>query len=143
MTKEVLLSIQGLQFGNDNSGSLETITAAEHYKKNNHHYVIYEEAQEGFHETTKNILKWDEHCVDLTKHGLVNVNMIFEENKKNLTDYRTPFGSIMIGIDTSEIHIDEKEERIHVEVKYALELNYEHFADCKIQLDIRPRNSQG
>ena len=41
MTKDVLLFIKGLQFesGND-AGDLETVTAAEYYKKNNHHYVI-------------------------------------------------------------------------------------------------------
>ena len=60
MTKDVLLSIKGLQFEGENDASdLETITAAEYYKKNNHHYVIYEEATEGSRDLTKNIIKWN------------------------------------------------------------------------------------
>ncbi|MCI8945504.1 MAG: DUF1934 domain-containing protein [Lachnospiraceae bacterium] len=141
MTKDVLLFIKGLQFesGND-AGDLETVTAAEYYKKNNHHYVIYEEAMEGFRDTTKNIIKWNGETLDLTKRGLINVHMIFEEKKKNVTDYKTPFGSILIGIDTRQISVEEAEEQIRVNVDYALEINYEHLADCQITMDVRARD---
>lgn len=139
MTRDVLLSIRGLQFEGDNDANdLETITAAEYFKKNDSHYVIYEEATEGFRDTTKNIIKWNGETLELTKRGLVNVHMIFEEKKKNMTDYRTPFGSILIGIDTKQIQVSETEERISVDVDYALGINYEHLADCKISMNVRP-----
>lgn len=140
MTKDVLLFIKGLQFEGENDASdLETVTAAEYYKKNNHHYVIYEEAMEGFRDTTQNIIKWNGETLDLTKKGLVNVHMIFEEKKKNVTDYKTPFGSILIGIDTRQICVEEQENQIHVNVDYALEINYEHLADCQISMDVRAK----
>ena len=140
MTKDVILSIRGLQFeGENEAGDLETITAAQYYKKNNNHYVIYEEATEGFRDTTKNVIRWNGKTLDLTKKGLINVHMIFEEKKKNITDYKTPFGSILIGIDTRQICVEEKEEQIHVNVDYALEVNYEHLADCQISMDIRAK----
>ena len=141
MTKEVLLSIKGLQFEGENDASdLETVTAAEYYKKNDSHYVIYEEATEGFRDTTKNIIKWNGKTLDLTKRGLINVHMIFEENKKNMTDYRTPFGSILVGIDTRQIEVEEEERQIRVHVDYALEINYEHLADCRISMDVRAKD---
>ncbi len=140
MTKDVLLSIRGLQFeGENDANDLETITAAEYYKKNNNHYVIYDEATEGYQELTKNIIKWNGNSLDLTKKGLINVHMIFEEKKKNMTDYRTPFGSILIGIDTYQIQVEEEREQIHVDVEYALEINYEHLADCRISMDVRAK----
>ena len=41
MTKDVLLSIKGQQFEGENDASdLETITAAQYYKKNNNHDEI-------------------------------------------------------------------------------------------------------
>ena len=85
MTKEVLLSLRGLQFDavSMDGDKIETILPAEYYKRNDSHYVIYDEAVEGFGEGTKNILKFKNHSLDLTKKGLVNVHMIFEENKKN------------------------------------------------------------
>lgn len=141
MTKEVLLSIRGLQFeGANDANDLETITAAEYYKKNDSHYVIYEEATEGFQDTTKNIIKWNGETLELTKRGLVNVHMIFEEKKKNMTDYRTPFGSILIGIDTKQIQVAESEEDISVDVDYVLGVNYEYLADCKISMHVRAKD---
>ena len=145
MTKEVLLSLQGLQFDavSADGDKIETITPAEYYKRNDSHYVIFEEAMEGFQEKTKNVIKFKENSLDLTKKGLVNVHMIFEENKKNMTNYATPYGNILIGIDARSVRLKEKEERIEVDVDYALEVNYEHFADCKIKIDIRAKNREG
>ena len=105
--------------------------------------MIFEEAMEGFQEKTKNVIKFKENSLDLTKKGLVNVHMIFEENKKNMTNYATPYGNILIGIDARSVRLKEKEERIEVDVDYALEVNYEHFADCKIKMDIRAKNGEG
>lgn len=144
MTKDVLLAIKGLQFdGSDEDNEIETVTAAEYYKKNNIHYLIYEEASEGFEETTRNIIKFRENSLDLTKRGLVNVHMVFEENKKNMTNYSTPFGDILIGIDARKIKMHEEEEGIHVDVDYALEINYEHMADCHISMNIQPKGDSG
>lgn len=145
MTKEVLLSLRGLQFDavSEDGDKIETITPAEYYKRNDSHYVIYEEAVEGFRERTKNIIKFKNNSLDLTKKGLVNVHMIFEENKKNMTSYSTPYGDILIGIDARSVEMKEEEERILVDVDYALEVNYEHFADCKIKMDIRSKDGEG
>lgn len=142
MTKDVLLAIRGLQFDVEHEeDKVETINAAEYYNKNNQHYVIYDEITEGFSESTKNIIKFKEHSMDLTKKGLVNVHMVFEENKKNMTSYSTPYGNILIGIDAKKVSCTEEEEQISVDVEYALEVNYEHLADCKIQMHIRAREA--
>lgn len=141
MEKEVLLSMKGLQFSMDEEGAqaLETITPAEYYMRNGSHYVIYDEVTEGFLEPTKNIIKFKESLLEVTKKGLVNVHMVFEENKKNMTSYATPFGNILIGIDTGDVKISEKEDGIFINVEYVLEANYEHLADCRITMDITPR----
>ncbi|MBQ8326408.1 MAG: DUF1934 domain-containing protein [Lachnospiraceae bacterium] len=141
MTKDVLVAIKGLQFEGDmDAEAIEVINKGEYYKKNEGHYVIFDEVTEGFKEKTKNILHVKGDSVELTKRGLVNVHMSFEENKKNMTQYSTPYGNIMIGIDTKSIKMEEKEDRLQIGIEYALELNYEHFADCNIEMDIRSKN---
>lgn len=144
MEKEVLLALKGLQFAMDEEGAqaLETITPAEYYKRNDSHYVVYDEITEGFTDTTKSIIKFRDSQVEVTKKGLVNVHMVFEEKKKNMTSYSTPFGSILIGIDTDEIKIKEEDDKIYVNVVYSLEANYEHMADCKIEMSIRSRGER-
>ena len=81
MTKDVLLSLRGLQFDttSEDGDKIETITPAEYYMRNESHFVMYEEAAEGFEQVTKNVLKFKNHILELTKKGVFNVHMIFEE----------------------------------------------------------------
>lgn len=145
MTKDVLVTISGLQIMSvaEDSEPVEVITAGDYYKKNNKHYVIYDEVTEGFDGTTKNIIKLQEDCVDITKRGITNVHMVFEKNKKNITCYQTPFGNLMLGIDAKNISIKEDEHDISVNVEYALELNYEHIADCTVKMAIQSKEGSG
>lgn len=143
MTKDVLVSLKGLQFSlAEEETHVETVTAAEYYRKNNSHYVIFDELFEGFEGSARNVIKFKEHSLDLTKRGLVNVHMIFEENRKNMTNYSTPFGDIMIGIDAKKVRLEEAEEEIQVDVDYALEINYEYLADCKLSMKICPKKDE-
>ena len=145
MTKDVLVTISGLQIMSmaEDSEPVEVITAGDYYKKNNKHYVIYDEVTEGFDGPTKNIIKLQEDCVDITKRGITNVHMVFEKNKKNITCYQTPFGNLMLGIDAKNISIKEDEHDISVNVEYALELNYEHIADCTVKMAIQSKEGSG
>ena len=138
MTQEVLLTLQGLQFDQreEDADKVEMVTVGDYYKRNDRHYVVYEEITEGFSQPTKNRLKFSEHMLELSRNGLVNVHMVFQENKKNLTNYNTPFGQILVGIDTKKIQIEEQEDNITVEVDYSLDINYEFLSDCHIKINI-------
>lgn len=142
MTKEVLVSIQGLQFADgSDSETVEVITSGDYYNKNGKHYIIYDEVMEGAPGTTKNIIKLGDEYLDITKRGETNVHMMFEKNKKNLTYYYTPFGSLLIGIDATKVAVKETEHDIHVTVDYALEVNYEHIADCTITMNVKSKEA--
>ncbi len=143
MTKDVLISLCGLQFeqADADGGQIETIMTGSYYEKNGSHYLLFEEVMEGLDEPVKNKIRFKEHSLELTRSGAVNVHMIFEENRKNMTSYHTPYGSILIGINTRKIHITQESDRIEVDVDYALDVNYEYLADCRIVLNIRSRGS--
>lgn len=142
MTKEVLVSISGLQYAEEmDNEPVEVITSGDYYRKNGKHYVIFEEVMEGFEETTKNIVKIGDEFLDITKRGTANVHMMFEKNKKNVTYYYTPYGSLLIGIEATKIDVKETEQDIHVTVDYALEVNYEHMADCTIKMNVKSKNA--
>ena len=69
--------------------------------------------------------------------------MLFRsKNKKNLTYYYTPFGSILIGIDAKRVQVAETEENIDVTVNYDLEVNYEFLANCNITVNIKSKNAK-
>lgn len=138
MTQKVLLTFQGMQFGQrrEDTGRIEMVSQGDYYKKNNKHYVIYEEIAEGFGQAVKSRLKFSESVLELSRSGPVNVHMVFQENKKNLTSYNTPFGQILMGINTKKIQINEQEDHITVDVDYSLDANDEFLSDCHLKIDI-------
>lgn len=141
MTKDVLLSIKGLQFnGATDTSDIETVTPAQYYNRNGHHYVVFDEASEGYQDITKSVIKWNGDSLDLTKKGAFNTHMVFEKNKKSVTDYRTPFGSILIGIDTKNISVEEEDKQIRLNVDYSLDVNYEFLADCRISMEVSSKS---
>lgn len=143
MTKEVLVSISGLQMAPDEqSDSVEVIAPGEYYYRNNKHFVIYDEVAEGESEATKNIIKFNDDMMEVTRKGPANVHLLFEKNKKNVTYYYTPFGSLNVGIEARSIEVTEEENEIKVNVKYALEVNYEHVAECDIVLTVKSKGSE-
>ena len=140
MTKDVLVTVKGLQYSLDGEGGddqrIETITRGNYYLKNGKHYVTYEESPDGS-VNIKTMLKFDESFFELTRKGQYSVHMLFEEGKKNYTDYRTPFGNFVVGIDTSLIDIKEKEKEILLHIDYDMDMNYEHLAKCNIDVCIQ------
>lgn len=144
MTKDVLVSIKGMQFDGDSGDTIETMNFAEYYLKNDGHYIIYDEVVEGESQSTKNILKVKGKSFELTKRGLVNVHMVFEEGQKSMTNYTTPFGDILMGMDTRKVDmvLDDAGDKMQICIEYALEVNYEFLADCQIEIDIVSRKSQ-
>lgn len=145
MTKDVLLTIRGLQFATGEDGPeepVEVITPGDYYKKNDKHYVIYDEVMEGFEGTNRNIIKIGEDSFEITKKGIVNVHMIFEKNKKNMTYYHTPYGDLLIGIDAKKIQVKEMEENIDINVNYDLDVNYEFLANCNIMVNIKSKDAK-
>ena len=86
MTKEILLSVKGLHYqGMDRNDEIETITPAEYYDKGDSHYVLYEEIMEGMEVPVKNVVKFKNSYLEITKKGPLSVHLLFEEGKKNLT----------------------------------------------------------
>ncbi|MBR4027185.1 MAG: DUF1934 domain-containing protein [Lachnospiraceae bacterium] len=143
MTKDIIITICGLQTGSNTDGQpIESITTGEYYYKNDKHYFLYEEVMEGEIKTTKNRIKLAPGYMELTKKGVVSVHMVFEENSKNITHYYTPYGTLIMGIDTKKVSINETEDEIDIVVEYALEINQEYVADCDIKINVKSKGNK-
>lgn len=144
MTKDVFVTLKGLQVSDQaDDGTVEIVAVGEYYEKKDKKYIMYEEVVEGLEGKIKNIIKLSPTCMEVTKKGLTNTHMVFEENKKNMTYYNTPFGEFSLGIFGKEIEINESEDEMQVRVSYELDMNYEHVADCTISLGVKSRSQGG
>lgn len=141
MTKDVLVSISGVQFDVDENDLIELITVGEYYNKNGKHFVKYEERSENDNDITRNTIKLTPHSLEMMKSGSSNVHMVFEAGKSNLTYYDTPMGSLFIGINTKSLNIVEVEDQLNILIKYSLEVNYAHLSNCEIRMQVKSKGN--
>ena len=144
MDKNVLIHIRGLQMMDpaDEQEPIELVVPGQYYYRNGSHYLRYEELMdETSTEPTVNYIKISSKAVEVRKKGLVNVHMVFERGKKNMTYYSTPYGTVEMGIAATGVMIEESENGIDMKVDYALEMNEEYVADCYLTVSAQSKAS--
>lgn len=134
--------IQTLEEEMGQEDALELITVGEYYFRNNTHFLLYDEMMEGFTEPTHNMVKIRPGKMEVRKKGLVNVQMIFERDKKNLAFYQTPYGIIEMEIAATKVALEETEECMDIRAEYALGMNGNPVADCVMQLRVTPKGDK-
>ncbi len=143
MTKEVLVSIAGLQYENESDGAIELISTGEYYFRNGKHYIIYEELledkEEDSTETVKCTLKISRNQIEVIKSGSSAVHMIFELGQNHMTYYSTPYGDLIMSTTTNSIQITEAEDVIEAELTYTLDMNYQFVSDCKLSIKVKAK----
>ena len=142
MDKEVLIHVRGLHMMEEDGEQepVEIVVPGEYYFRNGSHYLRYEEILEDFSEPTINYIKISPKGIEVRKKGIVNVHMVFEQGKKNMTYYTTPYGTLQMGIAATNLELTESEENLHMKADYALDMNEEHVADCYLAIQVQPRD---
>lgn len=141
MNREVELVLSGLHDaeGASDKDAVETAQAAQYFKRNDSHYLLYEEDIEGFDGTCKSRIKFRDNLLELTRQGAVEMHMIFEENKRHMIPYNTPYGQLMLGIETGRVLVEEQEDQIHVTVEYTLDHEGEPLSESCLKIHIREK----
>lgn len=147
MTKEVLVSVAGLQLNIDQDEVVEVISRGEYYFRNDKHYIIYDEFIEdesgnGSGSLTQCILKLNKSKAELIRKGESQTNLIFEVGKSSQTFYHTPYGDLMLGVNTTAIELKESEDQISARLLYSLDINYQYVSDCELKIEIRGNFSE-
>ncbi|MEF9941414.1 MAG: DUF1934 domain-containing protein [Lachnospiraceae bacterium] len=148
MTRDVLVTISGLLWDILEGGEelenepIEIITPANYFFKNETHYVLYDEVAEGIPGITKNTIKiTGNQKLEIIKRGVTTSHMTFETGEKSLTDYKTPFGTLLVGVTTKTLSLDIQEDIIAIYVEYVLDMNQTAMADCTIRMSIKSKNA--
>ena len=137
MTKDVLITISGMQMLDEEDVDVEMVTRGDYYQRNGKHYILYDEVMEGFEGKVRNVIRVSSDSVDIIKQGAANARMQFEKNKKNLSCYTTPLGDLMIGVQANRISIDEGQDHLKINVEYSLDINYQHASECNISVNVQ------
>ena len=143
MIKDVIIYINGLQYAESEQGTedVQVVAPGEYYFKNGSHYLMYDEVGDTPEETYKNIIKFKPEYLEVTKSGPYNTKLVFETNKKTLSQYETPMGIMFIGFSTKSIEHTEDSDSIELKAKYAMDINNNFIADCSVCVTAKPREA--
>ncbi|MBR4208529.1 MAG: DUF1934 domain-containing protein [Lachnospiraceae bacterium] len=146
MTKDVLISLKGLQYrGPDGEqGDAEMIVPGSYYEKDGKKILIYDEPAGDGDGNTHTMVKIMPDSVEISRKGFTNSSMNFYKGQKNMCSYNMPFGSLMMGIDTEDIKIDTPDDdMMRIEIDYRMDINYSFYADCKMVMEVRSKAGAG
>lgn len=73
------------------------------YKKGEAYYLLYEEQPEGYPDVLKTRVKYKGSMLEVDRKGPMANSMTFEMNKVYRTEYKTPFGVLMLDVATKSL----------------------------------------
>ena len=143
MEKSVILSIRGQQTFEDNSAPevIELVTEGTLTGHPDGNYTVrYQESELTGLEGTQTTIQVAPGSVSILREGQVNSQMVFEEGRRHLTMYNTPYGAMSIGVNTRKMKVDLDETGGSIEIDYALEVDHAVAGQNLFQIYVRTRN---
>lgn len=79
MTKEVVVTISGLQLSDGDQDTIETVHVGEYHEKDGVHYVFFDEILEGHDQPVRNMIKLGERSVAVRKEVRYHRNFLLRK----------------------------------------------------------------
>ena len=127
MEKAVVISIKGKQeFEDAPADSVELVTQGTMQWEHGMCTLVYQESEmTGMEGTLTTIHVENEgERVTLMRVGGYNSQMVFEEGRRHLSVYTTPFGSMEVGVNTRHLLAEMDEHGGVIEVEYIIEIEH-------------------
>lgn len=125
MTDNVIISIKGRQlYAESSPDEMELVTSGTLKRDGAGGYIVsYAETELTGLEGTTTRLHVDGGRVTLLREGNVNSQMVFEEGRRHLSMYETPYGALSIGVNTRRMRSTLGEAGGDLEIDYAIEID--------------------
>lgn len=125
MTKDVMISIRGLQeYENADNDSIELVTAGTLERTEHGYSLSYQESAITGMEGTTTSFEISPRMVTLTRTGMVCSQMVFEAGRRHLSLYQTPYGSMEVGVAARSVRSTIGEQGGELEIDYAIDIDH-------------------
>jgi len=125
--KNVSLFTKAIQV--DQSGDkseIEFFVEGTYIEKNNVKYITYKESELSGMEGTTTTLRIAENSLSIIRFGTYNSKLEFKNGEQTHTSYQTPYGNVMMVINTCLLDIDLRQgEKSNIHLKYSLKTGVE------------------
>ncbi|MDP4132816.1 MAG: DUF1934 domain-containing protein [Bacillota bacterium] len=139
MKKDVIISIKGAftEDGGEADG-VELVTSGRYYEKNGKKYIVYEESEvTGFGEGTQTMLKIDGGTVTMSRSGVGATQMVFENGKRHMGYYETPYGTFTVSTITDRVKVHLGERSGNISIDYCIDVNNVPHSSNSLSMSIR------
>lgn len=124
MRENVIISIKGRQlFDEQEPDVMELVTSGVMEQTEDGFMLSYQESELTGLEGTTTRFHVQGSQVTLLREGEVNSLMVFEEGRRHLSMYETPYGALAIGINTRRMRTELSPHGAHIEIDYAIEVD--------------------
>lgn len=138
MEKPVIISIRGVQsLEPGEEDVMELVTQGVLREEDGEGYALsYEESELTGLEGTLTTFHVGPDKIVLRRQGTLNSEMIFQEGQKHVSLYETPYGGLMLGVNThrAKAHLDEAGGSLSI--RYALEVDSQPIGENSFEIHV-------
>ena len=135
--KNVIISIKGNRALDNDQEVIELVTNGEYSYSAGETVLSYMESELTGMEGTKTTFHIRPDLVTLTREGVVNSQMVFQEGRKHFFCYHTPYGSATMGVDTRHIRQGLHENGGSMELCYAIDVDHVSMGRTEFEIQVR------
>ena len=103
---------------------IELVTAGRLTRVGESYTLSYQESELTGLEGTLTTIQVEGEQATLMRAGEVNSQMVFQEGRRHLSMYNTPYGAMAIGVNTRHLLADLNDQGGDIEIDYAIEIDH-------------------
>ena len=127
MEKDVVISVMGMQkFEKQDSDKVELVTEGKLAREAGNYIITYSESEMTGLEGTVTTIQVNpaQDQVTLIRVGQFNSQMVFQEGRRHLSMYNTPYGAMAVGVNTRHMFAELSDAQGEIEVDYNIEVDH-------------------
>jgi len=127
MEKDVVISIKGMQkYEHTDPDTIELVTQGRLIRDEAGYILTYVESElTGLDGTLTTILVEEGgEQVTMLREGEVNAQMVFQEGRRHLSMYNTPYGAMAVGVNTRHLIAELNDQGGDIEIDYSIEIDH-------------------
>ena len=139
MENNVIISIQGKQsFQAQEDDTIELVTEGCLSPDGDGSYTLsYQESPLTGLEGTLTTIQVEGEQVTLMRVGEFNSQMVFQEGRRHMSMYNTPYGAMTIGVNTRHLLAELDDQGGEIEIDYAIEIDHSVAGRNTFQINVK------
>lgn len=138
MEKDVIISIRGTQdYSGTDPDTMELVTEGKLAVQDGALCLSYEESELTGMAGTTTVFQVEPEKVTLLRLGSVQSEMVFEEGRRHMSLYSTPYGNMEIGVRARRLNSTLELTGGRLEIDYDIEINHMLAGQSLFRIDVR------